>query len=119
MDGILLDHSHLTPPAQSIAVMPAAERIAHVRPDRGRWIGYGQVSRTTAVPTSCRLAGRALAPMTGRAGTYTPSEDRSWPASLSQEASYNSRQGLSCLLIDLRDSAAVIVRERARAQKIV
>lgn len=38
MDGDLVDLSHLTPTAQSVAVLPAAERIAHVRADR--WIGY-------------------------------------------------------------------------------
>lgn len=38
MDDDLVDLSHLTPAAQSVAVLPAAERIAHVRADR--WIGY-------------------------------------------------------------------------------
>ena len=38
MEDDLVDLSHLTPAAQSVAVLPAAERIAHVRADR--WIGY-------------------------------------------------------------------------------
>lgn len=38
MDDDLVDLSHLTPAAQTVAVLPAAERVAHVRADR--WIGY-------------------------------------------------------------------------------
>lgn len=42
MDDDLVDLSHLTASAQRIAVLPSAERVAHVRADR--WIGYTRAS---------------------------------------------------------------------------
>jgi hypothetical protein len=42
VDDELVDLGHLTPGAQRIAMLPAQERIAHVRADR--WIGYGRAT---------------------------------------------------------------------------
>lgn len=46
MDDDLIDLSHLTPAAQRIAVLPAAERVRHVRADR--WIGYTRANTALA-----------------------------------------------------------------------
>lgn len=46
MDDDLIDLSHLTPAAQRIAVLPAAERVVHVRADR--WIGYTRATTALA-----------------------------------------------------------------------
>ncbi|MDQ0734798.1 TniB family NTP-binding protein [Arthrobacter agilis] len=46
MDDDLVDLSHLTPAAQRLAVLPVAERVAHVRADR--WIGYTRATTALA-----------------------------------------------------------------------